>query len=75
MVPTTRAPYEPLKKIATRISKKVSRDASAYLPLSNFHITNTRLKNTRIPTKINSIVNSFMDIIKSSKKRTLYIHF
>ena len=55
IVPTTNAPYEPLKKAATKIKRKVSRNASAYLARSNFQTMNTKLKKTSIPTNIYSI--------------------
>ena len=44
IVPTTKAEYEPLNKIITPIIRRVSRPASRYLALSNFHLINAMLK-------------------------------
>ena len=68
IVPTTNAPYDPLNRIATITNKKRSRDASAYLLRSNFHLTNAILKNTAIPTIKNSILLLIVKILEHSEE-------
>ena len=71
IVPTTKAPYEPLKKAATKIKRKVSRNASAYLARSNFQTMNTKLKKTSIPTNIYSIKTPLLNIVKPSDEDSI----
>lgn len=68
IVPTTSAPYEPLNSSITITRRNRSRDASAYLARSNFHLMKAILKKVTIPIIKNSIKTPLVSILEHSSE-------
>ena len=64
IVPTTKAPYEPLKTIPTRTNKLASKMALADCLRSNFHLMIAMLKKTAIPMIRYSIITPYSRVLQ-----------